>query len=125
MSKKCRIHCDVHIPGKRREYEISSDMKVWPCCYFANGHQLKEDPDFQTARLLEEDQVYAAKVKEDPDWNDLTKHDLDDIVTDKFFTEYIFTKGWESDNPPPICVEECSVYVDELTGNETTKSRLD
>ena len=122
---KTKIRCDVHVPGRRREWEISSDMRVWGCCYFANGWQLKTNPDNGLSQSFNDDEVLAQRFKEDPDWNNLAVYDLDTIIEDRIYKHYIFTEGWESDNPPLVCKKECSIYYDDILGRETTKSRLD
>lgn len=118
------IRCDVHM-GHRREFEISSDMRVWPCCYFANAWQLKSDPDSSLTVNFTHDEILQKRFKEDPDWNNLKVKSLDDILEDDILQKYVADEGWNSENPPKICVRECTVYYDEVIGKETTHSRLD
>lgn len=124
MSKKCNIMCDVH-GRKRREWEITSDGRVWPCCYFANAWDLRNNPDVDVVPLLLEDEGWVVASTEDSDWNNLAVHPLDDIIEHSFFQETIFFPGWESDNPNGLCVKECGVFKDPVTGKQTTNARLD
>lgn len=85
-----------------RDWEVTVDGKLWPCCYYANSYQ---DGTLDDERVVQE-------FEKDPDWNDLTKNSLDQVVENPVFSEYIFVDGWNSDNPPPLCVLECSAVLD-------------
>jgi hypothetical protein len=122
--RKCKIDCTVHNMNSR-EFEITSDGKVWPCCYYANAWDARSDPESTSTQLYNADPVMVALDKEDPTWNLLSEHGLDEIVDHEIYWTHLWYPGWESDNPPPLCVEECGVYIDELSGKETTNSRLD
>lgn len=63
-------------------------------------------------------------LQADPNWNSLEKHSLNDITEHTIYKTHLWFDGWESDNPSPICVEECEVYVDNVTGKKTAKSNL-
>lgn len=123
MTTKCKIRCDSHSYA-RREYEITADGRVWPCCLFANAWQLKDNGNDMSPLLLEDGQ-WVVRSTIDPDWNSLHHHSLDDIVADDFFAKYIYYPGWEGRDQPPLCKKECGLYIDEVTGRETTKARLD
>lgn len=120
---KCDIICDVHT-RRGREWEITPDHRVWPCCFYANAWQLR-DSDISLSKLFHQDQTLRKQFKKDPNWNSLDHYPLDTILTHDMLQSYIYKDGWNSDNPPPICVEECGVYYDEVTGKKTTKARLD
>lgn len=121
---KCKIECPVH-ELSRREFEVTSDGKVWPCCYFANAWDTRFDKGSSVRQDYEDDKTMQELEKAEPGWNDLSKHSLDDIVDHEIFWTHLWFPGWEGDTPPNICVTECSVYIDEITGKETTPSRLD
>jgi hypothetical protein len=59
-------------------------------------------------------------MREDINWNHLEHHSMDEILEDEVLWTEVWYPGWESDNPNPVCVKECGVYVDEVTGQETT-----
>lgn len=122
--KKCRIQCDSH-EKDRREWEVTSDMRVWPCCYFANAWQMKNNPELPNAVLFMSDETLQEKMTKDPNWNNLKEKNLDQIVEDEMFQKYIYHEGWNSDNPPLICKKECTEYYDEMIEKNTTKSRLE
>lgn len=122
--KKCKIHCDSH-EEDRREWEVTSDMRVWPCCYFANAWQMKNNPELPNAVLFMSDEKLQEKMNRDPDWNNLKKKDLDEIIEDEMYQGYIYHEGWNSENPPLICKKECAEYYDEVIDKNTTKSRLE
>lgn len=122
--KKCKIDCSLHTQ-KNREFEITSDGRVWPCCYYANAWDAKSDPDSRSTQLYMSDTALSKLYKDDPDWNNLEKHSLDEIIDHEIYWTHLWLDGWESDYQAPLCVEECSVYINEITGENTTKSRLD
>ena len=126
--KKCRISCSVH-DHKTREFEITSDGRVWPCCVYANAWDTRFDKgsseDYHSTYIYKSDPVMAKLDSEDPNWNQLSEHGLDEIIDHEIYWTHIWYPGWEGDAPPPLCVEECGVYIDEITGKETTNSRLD
>ncbi len=120
---KCKINCIVHTT-KSREFEISSDARVWPCCYFVTAWEIRRKLDDLSVQAFNDDIILQQRFSDDPDWNNLAVYSLDTILMDPIFTSYIHTDGWNSDNPPPICKLECSVYHDKLTGELTTKAML-
>jgi len=103
------ITCNAHqVKDDTREWEITPDGRVWPCCFFANAwDKRRNNNDNETKRLME-DKVIWNLLQTDPEWNSLNTHELDDIVNHKVFWTHIWYTGWESDNPPPICLKECS-----------------
>ena len=86
----------------QREMEVDHDGKLWPCCVWIQGWKTKSagtNPDEKLAKLL----------KDDPNFNDLTKNTWDEILEHPIYKSYINYEGWESDNPSPICIKECGV----------------
>jgi hypothetical protein len=113
------------VNGKIRGWEVTSEGKLWPCCYFANAWDKRfSDNSHEPARLLN-DEKYIAVVNEDPNWNNLDHYTLDEIVQHDFYNNYIWYPGWESDNPSPICEQECGVQVDPITKHEHARSTND
>lgn len=120
---KCKISCNVHSKTSR-EWEITPDGKVWPCCYFANGWDSRHDPDSLDNKLLMSDKKVKQLIENEPDWNNLEKHTLSEIIQHDIFQQHIYFPGWESDEPSPVCVQECGVFIDPVTGKETTNANL-
>lgn len=108
----CKIICNVFHEGVR-DWEITSDGRLWPCCYYANS--------YQDGTL--DDEIILSEFQKDPDWNDLTKNSVDKVVENTVFSEYIFIPGWQSDNPPAICKRECSAVIDH-DGREQSGARI-
>lgn len=120
---KCKINCFSHM-FDHREWEITSDGKVWPCCVYANLWDLRGDEDAPLS-IEKDDPKLAKLMKDDPDWNNLEKHSLEEIVNHEIYLSHFYFEGWEGDNPSGVCVEECGEYLDDVTGKTTQKSRLE
>ena len=103
----------------KREWEVTPEGRVWPCCFWSNAWDRRYDPDTKIdTGLLLGDEKLQKLMEDDPLWNSLTKHSFDDIVAHEYYNEDIYYPGWESDNPHPLCVKECSVVFDEDRGHE-------
>ena len=85
----------------KREWEVDHKGKIWPCCVWIRG--------WDSVMTLHPDDKLAKLLKDDPDFNDLSKHTWEEIMDHPIYKSYINTEGWESDNPSPICVRECGV----------------
>jgi hypothetical protein len=123
MSKhniKCQVLYDT-----RREWEVTPEGRLWPCCYFANAYDKKtmthadetlnqEDADRvnDESATLFDDPVMSKLLKDDPDFNNLEKHTLDEIIKHDVHQKYIHHEGWKSDNPPLCCIANCTVGQD-------------
>ena len=122
---KCNIFCSQHYHNYR-EWEITSDGRVWPCCFYANAWDKRLATDHnsfvETQRLLDDD-IFWQLLQQDPDFNNLTIHSFDNIISHPIFNKHIYFEGWRSETPPTICVAECKVKIDDLTGNQTTKAQ--
>ena len=46
-------------------------------------------------------------MNNDPDWNNLEHHSLDEIIEHEIFQTYIYNEGWNSNSPPKVCVNNC------------------
>ena len=103
------------VNGNRREWEITTEGLMWPCCFLAN-HWLESDP------VVTNDKTLMAEFEKDPNWNNVFVHGLDTVANHPLYKSYIYYPGWESKDPPQICVNECSVIVDEYTGEERSKA---
>lgn len=99
-----------------REWEVTTDGRLWPCCYYAN---------LWNESKMHLDPTLSKEFEKDPDWNDLSKHTLDEITKNPMYNSYIHPDGWNSENPPPVCKLECSVRIDQLTGEEVSGSSID
>ena len=69
--------------------EISSDLKVYPCCTLHAEHQLEKTFFDEKLDAMEDG------------WNDLKKHSLKDIL--KIWREYITPEKWKNENTLPQC----------------------
>ena len=101
------IKCMVVKDGNR-EWEITSEGRVWPCCYFANAWDKQDKPIWKL-------------MQEDSEWNSLNTYGLEDIIKHEVFWNHIWYKGWESDDPSPICLNECNEGKSELNVNKIKK----
>lgn len=85
-----------------REWEVTVDGKLWPCCHY----MVKTVPDF-TEELLEDD-VLMKLHKNDPDWNNVTVKGMEVVINHPYYQNYCSPKGWNSENPPPLCKALCT-----------------
>ena len=104
-----KIFCRVwHPQEKVTDIDITIDGRVWPCCDYCNASEqigTLGDDNY----LFRHDEIIQKAYREDPDWNNLKKKTLDEIQSHYIFKTYLNQSGWESDNPPPLCVYSCSV----------------
>jgi len=119
---KCKIVCPVHTENSR-EWEVSSEGRVWPCCYFANGWEKKQYNNDETDLLFSDSEIRKL-FNADPEWNSLNTYSLEEIVDHEIFWTHLWKQGWESDNPPPMCEKECGVKIDNASGKELGRSDL-
>jgi len=119
-----RIECMQHT-DEERSWEITPEGRVWPCCYFGNTWDIKfiDEPRPMGIPELFDDPELEKIMTEDPDWNSLEKHSLDEIVAHEYYWTKIWKPGFEN-NPHPICAKECYVVVDEGTGKERSISDI-
>ena len=79
------------IKCKTQALQIDFDKKLWPCCFVAMDHKnskyLNDLPD---------------------DWNDLTLHNIKEILNHPAYTKHFNTEDWESDRCDIICKTDCS-----------------
>lgn len=114
----CKINCMSH-SRDRRMWQVTPEGRVWPCCFWSNAWDKREDPESQfDYELLISDKKLRDIIESDPDWNSLEKHSFDDIISLEYYNKDIYYPGWESDSPHKLCVEECSVVYDEDRGSE-------
>lgn len=107
-----------------RDWEITADGKVWPCCYFANAWDRRHEPGNTDTSKLVADKRFKTYLIEHQDFNDLTQRSMDDIIEDKIYNTYIWYEGWDSETPPKICEIECSSMIDASTGEEVSGATL-
>ncbi len=93
-----------------RSWEVTPEGRVWPCCYFSNQwDRSQKDPDSKYVKILTEDPRFIKQIKKDPDFNNLKKYKLDEILDCDFYNNDVWHPGWNSDNPPLVCEKECIV----------------
>lgn len=108
---KCNIQCAALEEARNiRRWEVTPEGRVWPCCYFSTSWDKRnvDDNDFNTKALLNDKRIMDV-MKNDPNWNNLEYHSMNEIIEHELFQTYIYYKGWESDNPAELCVRNCSV----------------
>jgi len=97
-----KITCNYQ---KRKQYHISYDSKLWPCCILNSnrGH-------VKIKRHFEEN----FNSRYNKDWNNLKKHSIDDIVEHQFYANDLLA-SWESKTHGPqqqdriiSCTMSCS-----------------
>lgn len=97
-----------------RRFEVTEAGRVWPCCLVATGwdmHLIENDGYLEeTTELLFEHQAFVDRMKEDPDWNNLDKHSIDEILADPIFSYHYYKTGWDKGDIPPLCAAKCSTY---------------
>ena len=89
---------------EKRAY-ISHDMRLWPCCWFGDMHKDNVRSDsVQKGR----EKLFMLEDKFGKDWNDLTKHSINDILTHQYYSK-ILEQSWDTDHELYIkrCVIEC------------------
>lgn len=124
---KCNIICmamrkDALGPGKDiREWEVDNQGRVWPCCYYANS-VLGSEEELRNNRS--KDLRFTKMLEEEPDFNDLKKYTLEEIIEHPIYDEFIAPRGWNSDDPPGLCVIECTAVIDEVTGVEQSGAKI-
>ena len=108
---KCNIKCIVWDEKRNiRDWEITPEGRVWPCCFFGNQwDRSQKEPQSTSVKILTEDPRFVKQLKKDPDFNNLKKYNFDEIVDSEFYNNDIWWPGWNSDNPPQVCVKECTV----------------
>lgn len=108
---KCNIKCIVWDEKRNiRDWEITPEGRVWPCCFFGNQwDRSQKEPQSTSVKILTEDPRFVKQMNKDRDFNNLKKHSLDEILECDFYNNDIWHPGWNSDNPPQVCVKECTV----------------
>ena len=119
---KCKISCPTHREDFR-EFEITPEGRVWPCCYYANAWE-KRFSDSDEAKSLQSDGIWEV-MKKDPNFNHLDHYTLKEIIHNPYYQEQCFIPGWESDNPPHLCEINCGEKYDEALGKHVPKSLLE
>ena len=111
---------------RERSWDITPEGRVWPCCYFGNDWYRRFETDRRPAGeadFLFTDPVLEEIMTNDPEWNSLEKHSLDDIIAHEYYWTKIWTPGFEND-PHIICQRECYVVTDEGTGKERSRADI-
>ena len=122
-TEKVKIICDMHSEVER-EFSITAEGRVWPCCFFSNAWDKQRDKKDGDFKRLKNDDVIQQYLTDDPDFNSLEKHDFKTIIKHEMFEKYIFTEGWNSNKQPIICQQECGAKLNDL-GQEVSGSEKD
>jgi len=80
---------------REKELKLDTEGRIWPCCFYSAAANRKGCTGDDYIDNLPSD------------WNDINKHKLTDILNSKPFTEHWNTSNWNN-NPPSMCVENCS-----------------
>lgn len=102
-----------------RQYHVSYDGKLWPCCYF---NSFKHSRDLKLSNRLS---LYGNK-----NWNSLYHHDADTILNNKFYTTDLVeswlsqTHGNNSTDRIHICTKTCSKNIAYPGRNEISLTRF-
>lgn len=122
----CKISCmairkDVDGNGTNiRDWEIATDGKLWPCCYYANAW----DDEWAKKEMFKNDPKLKELWDNNPGFNDLELNTSEDIIKHHIYANYINEDGWKSENPPALCVEECQQIFDENTNKVRSKAKI-
>jgi len=95
----CIVLDKVARAGNRRQWEIDENGKLWACCVWIQG--------WDYSLNIRQDDKLEELLKDNPDFNDLNKYTWEEITENPIYKSYINFEGWESDNPPLICVKNC------------------
>lgn len=90
------IHCTFH-NDKKRSFYVDEDLNVLPCCFYARQQIIPTYKDYE----------FDNETNQNPGWNNLANHTLEQIQQNRIYKHHIFTKGWNSDNPSDICYYMC------------------
>jgi hypothetical protein len=91
---------------KNNMYFLSYDSRLWPCCFLSNGFYMAEpSPSFLNKRIYEN---YGH------DFNDLTKHNADEIVKSNFYSNDLIDSFENTISEGPCgkitrCADTCTV----------------
>ena len=107
------IKCAYH-SLKNRQWYISEEMRVYPCCFYVEQDILG---------LIElTDPKFVKLCKSDPDWNNLEKHPMEEIINHPMYQHDIWYPGWESD-PSRICIKQCGPNTKRKSGSRIKFSK--
>ena len=84
------VVCEWH-SSERRDFYVDEDMKVLPCCFYVGGMKRTPDP------------VFEKFTENNPDWNDLSKHTMEEIANTEMYQKHF----WLFENPSEICIRNC------------------
>ena len=99
----CDVECETLPNGDvNRIFELTIEGRVWPCCHYATD---AEYPQLEGMDIS--DPVLEQLKKDDPEWNNAEKHGLDTVMKHDVFWTHLWDEGFDSDNPPSLCVLAC------------------
>ena len=108
---KYKIECHAWKEKEQlRMWDSSIDSRIWPCCNFVNAW---DQPESKDGKILRNDPEFKSAIKEDKDFNLLSKHSIAHIIEHKYFLEHTFKPGWNSDNCPELCSKNCGTKIKE------------
>lgn len=114
--RKDEIKDGVHV----RDWEVTVDGRLWPCCYYANAW----DDKWERIQMFDNDPELQELWESNPDFNNLQINKSNDVINNHMYDKYINNEGWNSDSPPALCVKECSVVIDERTQQSQSKAKI-
>ena len=91
------LDCHVINLPYGKMFEVTAQGRVWPCCHLASHYDEKHPI---------EDNILLEKFENDPDWNNIDKHPIDEILDGEMFTE-IFPSH---EKPQGAFLKTCQVY---------------
>jgi len=105
------LKCHV-ISSNWRDVEVTIEGRVWPCCHIATTFDELEKVDpktfFPTHPSKSMDKIILDRMKNDPDWNRLDAHNMEDILKDKLFQKFPTEENPQGDQLD-ICMRWCEV----------------
>ena len=85
---------------------VNYDSKVWPCCYVSTQYK---------------NSSYLKNLS--PDWNNLKKHKIDDIMNHDAFKIHFNIIHWMNESKcDEVCTSECTVKKPKLVMKQHKKS---
>ena len=100
-SNRNDIWCMYHDHEKRSFY-VDEHLTVHPCCFYASAYINAKKDEVGTF-----DTKYEKECVENPGWNNLALHTIEEMLENKIYKHHIFYDGWDDDNPSELCLYQC------------------
>ena len=95
-----------------RELFVSPEGRLWPCCLISSDWDayVEAGPyDGPSSMRVTNDEILQKKIASNPDWNKLSHYSFSEILNDDIMAKYWNEDGWNSENPPTACLQQCNV----------------